>query len=82
MSLVFQEGTAETWPDITFLPYVSLLDHVGKFLHMIDVAYIYHVSKLQHPTRSRSETYGKKKEALNQCVRVYPKVIPDLFSVT
>ena len=27
---------------------------------MIDVAYIYHVSKFQHPMRSRSKTYGKK----------------------
>ena len=30
-----------------------------KFLHMIDVTYIYHVSTSGGPTRSRSETYGK-----------------------
>ena len=31
-----------------------------KFGHMIDVGYIYHVSKFQQQTRSRSETSGKK----------------------
>ena len=30
-----------------------------KFVQMIYIAYIYHVSKFQHTTRSRSETYGK-----------------------
>ena len=29
-TLVFQAGTAETLPDIGFLPYVLLLDLVGR----------------------------------------------------
>ena len=29
-TLVFQAGTCETLPDIVFLPYVSLLDLVGR----------------------------------------------------
>ena len=31
-----------------------------KFGHMIDIAYIYHVSKFQQQTRSRNKTSGKK----------------------
>ena len=31
-----------------------------KFGHMIDLAYIYHVSKFQQQTRSRDKTSGKK----------------------
>ena len=31
-----------------------------KFGHMIDVGYIYHVSKFQQQTRSRSKTSGQK----------------------
>ena len=50
---------------------------VLKFGHMIDVAYFYHVSQIQHPTRSRSETYGKKlsSESINQCLSLdWPKL--------